>query len=116
MTPPSAKLPQIGEPPPRTTSMRSMLPSGMRLQVTWPENGSLSGTPSMSTSVRPVFVGPMPRIDTPWSETELTTLLDCRSKLNPGTWRSTSSSRLGADNFKSFDSKTVMFAAMSETF
>src|SRR5688572_26749499 len=63
--PPSAALPQAVAPPPRTSSAPARASRGTLLQATQPPNGSLSGTPSSSTSERLAPLGPRPRSETP---------------------------------------------------
>ena len=82
---------------PSITSMRSTLSSGTRVQYTQPPNGSLNGTPSISTSDRLTPLGPMPRSDTPCAVGCDDRLLVRRNRLKVGTSRSTSSATTAGD-------------------
>src|SRR5690349_3444967 len=112
MTPPSAPAPYRSPVAPRTTSTRSTAAIGMRFQYTQLPNGSFSGTPSASTSVR---LDPDP--DTPRSVTPCVVGLatrddERRNKVKPGVERSASSSAPAAMLLNSADVSTVELAAL----
>ena len=99
---------------PRTTSTRSIAACGTRFQYTQLPNGSFSGTPSASTSVR---LAPDP--DTPRSVTPCAVGFDARdddrrNSVKPGVDLSASSSAPAAMLFSSADVITVALAALAK--
>ncbi len=97
---------------PSTTSMRSTLSIGTRVQYTQPPNGSLNGTPSTMTSVRLTPLGPMPRSDTPCAVGCDDKLLVRRKRLKVGTCRSRSSATTAGELSIVSASRMLMLAGM----
>ena len=106
-------MPYRAEPPPRTTSMRSMLSNGTLLQYTHPPKGSFNGTPSNKTRVLLTPLGPMPRRDTPCVVGLATRLLLRRNKLKPGTSRNRSSTVWAVERSMSSRVSTVVCVGTS---
>jgi hypothetical protein len=79
------------EPPPRTTSIRSIAVTGTRFQYTQPPNGSFSGTPSASTRARLAPEAARPRRPAPCVVGLATRDEDRRNREKPGTARNASS-------------------------
>ena len=78
--------------------MRSIEARGTRPQAIQPPKGSLRGTPSSRTSTRPAPLPPTPRRLAPCVVGFATPLLVRRKRVNPGTWRRTSSRRTAAED------------------
>src|SRR5580693_5310352 len=100
-TPPNASLPYKLDPPSCEISTSEIDSAGTRSQYTHPPKGSFSGMPSSSTSARLAPLAPNPRRETPCVVGFAVRLLDRRYKLNPGTWRRSSSSRSAGVSCKS---------------
>src|SRR5690606_2250143 len=94
MTPPNAALPHAVPPAPGTISIPASDSRGTLLHSTQPPNGSLSGTPSSSTSERLAPLGPSPRRETPWVVGFATRLSDRRNRLKPGMLRNVPSTEI----------------------
>src|ERR671912_1513375 len=112
MTPPSASAPYKSPAPPRTTSTRSIAANGIRFQYTQLPNGSLSGTPSASTSVRLAPEPETPRNVTPCVVGLATRDDERRNNVKPGVERSASSNAPAAMLLSSAEVSTVELAAL----